>query len=336
MEWPRNGELGGAIQLFLAANASRVRPATLRQYQSICSLFERHQGTWRPVSSIQIGDLIVFLDHCRQVRGNGPSALRSKVKLLQAFFDWLQTTGEIAVSPARGLPLPRRALPRVEPLPVESVQRLLRELEEEARARPRDWLPTRDLVLVMLLYGLGLRLGELRKLRWRDLQYSKGAGYHFVIREEASKGGYSGGVAPLPEELLYWLRRWAVLRETFLPPQVNPHVLISDPAKSSGAGLGSPISESAVQRRLEILAARHGLAESDLGSVHPHRFRHTFAVQHLMDDNDLKTVSLLLRHRNPQTTLTTYSTFTDAQFAVKARRHNPLRGVFNSQTFPSE
>jgi integrase/recombinase XerC len=323
--------LGQAVRLYMIAATPRYRSASLVQMRSCLGLFCSYAGSDTRLDRITFDRLLLFLDHCRLDRANGQSALRDKTRILKSFFAWLEMAGKTKASPARGLQSPRRNAPHVEPLPKEVLTALVQRLSSEAlrAADPRDpdWMPLRDLVMVILLYGLGLRVGEACALEVRDFRHGPGAGDHFVIRSEASKGGYSPGIAPLTPEAARVIRLWFRRRQQFLPVEVNPHVLIADPAKSRSSNRAAPVSPCTIQRRLTTLFARYSLLHRVSGSVHPHRLRHSFAVEHLMNDNDLKTVARLLRHRNPQTTLTTYSSFTDTQIATKARRHSPLRGV---------
>ena len=62
---------------------------------------------------------------------------------------------------------------------------------------------------------------------------------------------------------------------------------------------GSPITADAVRKWLKRAAARYGL---DPGKVHPHAFRHFYAVEFLRRNNNLAFLADVLGHANIETT----------------------------------
>src|SRR5690606_13485316 len=84
-----------------------------------------------------------------------------------SFYQWLLKHGRIAANPASGVRAPRaaRKLPQV--LDVDEAVALV-EVPTDAP------LGLRDRALLELFYSSGLRLSELRLLRWRDLDMEQG------------------------------------------------------------------------------------------------------------------------------------------------------------------
>jgi integrase/recombinase XerC len=144
----------------------------------------------------------------------------------------------------------------------------------------------RERALVELLYGAGLRVGELVGLDVRDLDLVRGD-----VRVRG-KGGKER-VVPLPAATREALRAWLDLRR-------RPGVL-AEPlfVGLRGAGAGSSrIGDRQVRRMLIARARRADVADH----VHPHRLRHSYAT-HLLDMGaDLRDIQELLGHESLSTT----------------------------------
>ena len=65
-----------------------------------------------------------------------------------------------------------------------------------------------------------------------------------------------------------------------------------DPAAPLFTSTGNrPLTASALEKRLSKIGAKAGVAH-----VHPHRFRHTFAIEYLRNGGDVFTLQALLGH----------------------------------------
>jgi integrase/recombinase XerC len=137
-----------------------------------------------------------------------------------------------------------------------------------------------------LLYGGGLRVGELVGLDVRDLDLVRGD-----VRVRG-KGGKER-IVPLPAAAREALRAWLDLRRR---PGVLAEPLFVD---LRGAGVAaSRIGDRQVRRLLIARARRASVADH----VHPHRLRHSYAT-HLLDMGaDLRDIQELLGHESLSTT----------------------------------
>jgi integrase/recombinase XerC len=210
-----------------------------------------------------------------------PSTLGRKLAALRSFFRFLVREGACELDPTAGIPAPRtpRRLPR--PLPVDDCEALVE--REDPRRRPGA---LRDRALVELLYGAGLRVGELASLDVRDVDLRSGE-----VRV-SGKGGKER-VVPLPSAAREAL-------ETYLAPRRGPGILGEPlftslrPRRSGPRRLGT----RDIRRILEARARGAGLADR----VHPHRLRHSYAT-HLLDMGaDLREIQELLGHASLSTT----------------------------------
>jgi integrase/recombinase XerC len=187
----------------------------------------------------------------------------------------------------RGLPTgsARAALPRVtlpNPLPsahsVEPLNQLLDDIA--ARIPAQDARGCRGLAAAELLYGSGLRVGELASLT-RDRVDER----RMLIRVLGK--GSRERVVPMGQRALTALRRfWALAGGEPRP---------GDPLLRGRSG---GVSARTLERDVQSLLARLG----PNAATHPHALRHSFAT-HLLDAGaNLRAVQELLGHQNLRTT----------------------------------
>jgi integrase/recombinase XerC len=222
-----------------------------------------------------------------------PASIGRKLAAIRAFYRWLVREGRSQLDPSAGLSAPKRPprLPR--PLAVDDCQALV---EVEPRRRPtrsagpaaeRSQLERRlrDRALVELLYGGGLRVGELVSLSVRDLDP--------LAREVRVLGkGRKERIVPLPRAAREALAAYLELRRR--PGyQAEPLFAALGPGRRRGR-----LGERSVRRILLARAAAAGIADR----VHPHRLRHSYAT-HLLDMGaDLREIQELLGHASLSTT----------------------------------
>lgn len=211
-----------------------------------------------------------------------PTTLGRKLASLRCFFRYLVREGERAADPSLGIPTPRAPKRLPSPIPVDDCQHLMEGV-------PDDEGPAglRDRAMAELLYGAGLRVGELVALDVRDVDLHRGD-----VRVWG-KGGKER-VVPLPAVAREALRAW-------LDPRCGRGVL-SEPLFTSlrtrKGELPRRLGARDVRRRL----ARRARAASLGGRVHPHRLRHSYAT-HLLDmGTDLRAIQELLGHASLSTT----------------------------------
>jgi integrase/recombinase XerC len=267
-----------------------MSPHTQRAYLADVRQLTLHTGAGIEPARVEadhVRSWLASLNKRRSVatRGRKLASIRSFVR-----------EGVRADDPTAGLPMPKleKRIPR--PLSIDDCAQLV---TAERRASPRPapdggararadlWLALRDRALVELLYGTGIRVGELVALDVRDLELR--------AREVRVMGkGSKERIVPIPERareaLSAWLdvrRHAGVLRE--------PLFISLRPRRE-----GEP-------RRLAAREARRVLAERGRGAdlrehVHPHRLRHSYAT-HLLDMGaDLREIQELLGHATLSTT----------------------------------
>jgi integrase/recombinase XerD len=141
-------------------------------------------------------------------------------------------------------------------------------------------------ILLMTLYATGLRRAELAHLKVSDVDKER-----MVIHAKGGKGGKDRDVMLSPKllgELEGYLRGLRRPPELWLFPGDRWH---------TGK---TPITSKVIWSACREAATRAGLGDE----IHPHTLRHCFATHLLESGADLRTIQLLLGHRDlKETTL---------------------------------
>jgi integrase/recombinase XerC len=204
----------------------------------------------------------------------------------RGFYRWLGREGLVASNPVIDVRAPRAPKPLPKALGVdEAVQ-----LADFQSPLADPWLEARDAALVELLYGCGLRVGELVGL---DVQGGAGArGWVDLAGGEAhvlGKGSKRRSV-PVGRKALEALRHWLAVRGQAKAAAGQPALFIGRH--------GTRLTAQSVWLRLKQRSLQAGLATP----VHPHMLRHSFASHVLQSSGDLRAVQELLGHANIGTT----------------------------------
>jgi integrase/recombinase XerC len=296
-----------AFERHLAAERN-LSEHTRRAYRSDLEQLAAWLGASAP-EAVEPDDLRGFL--ASRHRELHPATIGRRLAAIRAFYRWLLREGRIARDPSAGLVAPKRPprLPR--PLAVDDCQALA-EVEPHppaAAEAPREREGRlRDRALVELLYGAGLRVGELVSLCVRDLD--------LLAREVRVVGkGRKERIVPLPRAAREALAAYLDARRR--PGyQAEPLFVALGPRRRGGR-----LGERAVRRILLARAAAAGVADR----VHPHRLRHSYAT-HLLDMGaDLREIQELLGHASLSTTQRYTAVSAERLFEVYDKAHPRAR-----------
>lgn len=206
-------------------------------------------------------------------------SIARKASTLRRYFRWSERTGVVRADPTLGLSAPRAdgRLPRV--LRQDELNVLL-DAPPVAVADDTPAVRARDDAVLEVLYGSGLRVGELCSLDLPDLDLERGRATVW------GKGGKQR-VVPLGEPAVAALGRWLAEGRALLVTNDSP------PAAVFLNRRGRRLTPRDVRRLLDRRAP---------APTHPHALRHTFAT-HLLDGGaDLRAVQELLGHADLATT----------------------------------
>ena len=220
-------------------------------------------------------DFRAFIAH-RMAEVRRSSTARG-LSVVRGFMRFLERRG-LASSPALAvLRTPR--LPRGVPKPL-SVPDAAEIVEAPAAFAATTWQARRDIAVLTLLYGGGLRISEALGLRRCEAPL----GEQITI---TGKGNKQRLIPVLP----------AVRQAVADYLAACPYSLAADGPLFVGAR-GGPLSPRIVQRQMETLRRALGLPET----ATPHALRHSFATHLLAGGGDLRAIQEFLGHASLSTT----------------------------------
>ena len=220
-------------------------------------------------------------------RGLAPRSIAIALSAWRGLYRWLGRDALVALNPVEGVRAPKGAKPLPKALSVDHAMALAEAPTDHEGGNAV--LAARDQCIVELLYGCGLRVGELTGL---DLQAgAETAGW--VDASDATahvlgKGSKRRSV-PVGSLALKALHDWVEVRAQMARAD-EPALFVSN--------RGTRLTASQVRSRLKARALKAGLPTH----VHPHMLRHSFATHLLQSSGDLRAVQELLGHANITTT----------------------------------
>ncbi|HTZ76999.1 MAG TPA: tyrosine recombinase XerC [Stellaceae bacterium] len=266
------------------ASERRASPHTLAAYGRDLAAFldflVGHQGgvpSLGTLAALTPADFRAYLAARASERLERSSTARA-LSTLRGFFRFLDRRGfasNAALAAVRTPKLPR-SVPK--PLSVEDAALTLQRIGDLAE---EPWLGKRDIAILTLFYGCGLRLSETLGLTRAEAPLEPG------MLTITGKGRKTRLVPVLP-----------VVASAVADYLAHcPHRLAAKGPLFVGAR-GGPLNPRLVQRQMQRLRALLGLPET----ATPHALRHSFATHLLAGGGDLRTIQELLGHASLSTT----------------------------------
>jgi integrase/recombinase XerC len=221
--------------------------------------------------------------------GLGPRSLALQLSAWRGLYRWWGREGLIPANPVDGLRPPRAPRPLPKALPVDQAVALAEHDPSQGSAPGDPRLGVRDHAIVELLYGCGLRVGELIGLDLAGSPQAEGWVDEADATAHVLGKGRKRRSVPVGAAALAALAAWRVQRSS-LAAAGEPALFVSQ--------RGTRLTASQVRSRLKALALAAGLPTH----VHPHMLRHSFASHLLQSSGDLRAVQELLGHANIATT----------------------------------
>lgn len=281
MKWPTptqvqaavtDPSLQEAVEQFLQelADVRLASEHTVAAYRRDLARFVDFSGdrSLSQITRMQVQDWLVS----GHASGLAASTLARRLSALSSFFDaavqasWCKTNVAAGVRPPK---LPKR-LPRT--LPPEQTAALMQSSDRSSELR--------DLALLAVMYGCGLRVSEVVGLNMHDIDL-----HQFELRVFGK--GRKERIVPLPDGAVEYVQDYLAERTTS-----------AEEAAVFLNRFGKRLSVRSVQRMLKDRALENG---ADI-SVTPHRLRHSFATHLLAGGVDLRAIQELLGHASLATT----------------------------------
>ena len=265
-----------SLEKGLAANSRAAYQRDLGDLIDFCG--RKGIKSWQDVAS---ADISRYLNELYDL-GIAPATVNRRLSAFRGFFAFLCREGICQSDPARVVigPRSRRRLPPV--LTITQVEKLLAQPDQNTPAG------IRDLAMLEMMYGCGLRVSELIGLQLDALRM-QGIILRIVGKGENTRLVPVGGCAR--EALAKYLS------------EVRPG-LIRDQKRTRDAiflsiKLGKPLSRMGFWKILRRYVLEAGIGED----VSPHTLRHSFATHLLEGGAGLRDVQELLGHASIETTM---------------------------------
>ncbi|WP_300519696.1 tyrosine recombinase XerC [Aliiroseovarius sp.] len=228
------------------------------------------------LAGVVLRDMRAWMAHERAA-GSSARTLARKLSAVKNFYRWLSDHDDFDATAVLSTRAPKftNKLPR--PLAADAAMRVIETTGVQAR---QDWVGARDMAVVTLMYGCGLRVSEALGLTGADMPLPE------VLRI-TGKGGKVRMVPVLP------VAREAV--EAYV--SLCPHPMEADVALFRGVR-GGALGARQVQKAVEASRLQLGLP----ASATPHAMRHSFATHLLNAGGDLRAIQELLGHASLSTT----------------------------------
>ena len=260
----------------------RRSPHTVRAYVAtahrLIHFLGRYRGEEIPpegLLDLSAADLRAFLAD-RRGEGLGPSSAARELSGVRAFLSYAaEQQGQHAQLPRTRAPKRPRTLPR--PAAPDEVVELA---ENAADAASEVWVGARDLAILLLLYGAGLRVAEALSLTAAVVPI----GQTLRVTGKRSKTRVVPVVPAVREAIENYVRQC-------------PYPLRGDAPLFVGAR-GGPLNPDLVRRAVAAARRRLGLPDT----LTPHALRHSFATHLLARGADLRALQELLGHASLSST----------------------------------
>lgn len=224
-----------------------------------------------------------------------PNSINAKMSAVKCFVRFLITEGYIDNSPILAYKNVKVDRKQVEYFPQEDIQKLIQwfkdKVENPAAYRKVDYLNAkREYIMVLMLITLGLRLEELTEIRMEDL---KGLNSNILAVRGKGYGGEVSRHVKMPDIVVNLLKDYI--------SEVRSNIEIKSAKDEDFLWISAlthkKVGRSGLQKRLKEVES-----ELNIGHVHAHKLRHSYATNALLNGMDVNQISDILGHANTSIT----------------------------------
>lgn len=253
-----------------------------------------------------------FNDHNQEVTNKERGIMR-KISSLKSFYNYFFRIEKLSTNPAALVQLPKLHEKEIIRLDVDEVALLLDEVEQgdnltEKQKAFHNRTRVRDLALLTLLLGTGIRVSECVGLNLEDVDFKNG-GIHIH-----RKGG--------KEVTIYF---GSEVEDALLDYLDERKDITAEPGSEEALFLSLQRKRINV-RSVENLVKKYAKIVTPLKKITPHKLRSTYGTNLYRETGDIYLVADVLGHSDVNTTKKHYAAIEDerrrsARNAVKLREH---------------
>lgn len=242
---------------------------------------------------------------------NGERGKSRKLSALRTMFQYYYKKGELEANPAQLVDIPKMHEKEIVVLETHEVANLLDEVENGINLTTNqkyfhDKSKNRDLALISLFLGTGMRISELIGIDLNDFDFSNNSVR--IIR----KGGDESTLYftdEVADPLLFYREE----RKKIIP--INGH---------ENAFFLSGQKRRITARAVQNLVKKYSKIISPLKNISPHKLRSTYGTSLYQESQDIYLVADALGHKNVETTRKHYARMNDSR-RRDAAKHVHLR-----------
>jgi len=276
---------GALLDLFISAKqVEGCSTRTLSYYDA--TIKAMYAKIKKPIVIITTDDLRSYLSEYQMQNRSSKTTIDNIRRIMSSFFSWLEDEEYVVKSPVRRIHK------------VKSGRSIKNTFSDEELEHIRDVCDnSRDLAMIDLLASTGMRVGELVRLKKRDIDFEE--------RECIVLG--KGDC----ERKVYFDARTKIHLQEYLDHR-------TDHNGSLFVSLNRPFKElniSGVESRLKVLGRK-----AEIDEIHPHKFRRTLATQAIDKGMPIEQVQNLLGHVRIDTTMH-YALVNQSNVKISHRRY---------------
>ena len=281
-----------AVEGYLLFARTRYAKATADHYEQTLQKVTEHFGS-RELDSIGVEDLQRYFNFLRNeykphrfMKPDQQPTLMTDAgvegywKAIRSFYQWAENALQ-SKRPDKAIPQPKYRLPEVQAFSPDEMRKLLNAAEWTMGVKSKNGntyrmhrpMYKRNVALIKLMFDTGLRIGEISRLKIKDVDITNGS---IVVAPFGTGQKTKPRMVYLGKSALHSMWLYLAERED------------NDPTESL---FGTNV------RSLRSLIRSIGV-NAGVDNCHPHRFRHTFAIEFLRKSRDPFTLMRLLGHSN--------------------------------------
>lgn len=255
------------------------------------------------IKAVDIEEYLSYLSYYNAKdmdRLNTENGKKRKLVSLRSFYNYYFKKEMITTNPASLISVPKLHEKAIVRLEIDEVVRLLDEVESannmtKAQQKYHEKTKVRDLALMTLLLGTGIRVSECVGLDLNDVDFENNG---IKIRR---KGGYEV-VVYFGEEVKEALLTYLAERKQIVPEDGHANALFL-----------SMQNKRLNVRSVENLVKKYASTVTKLKKITPHKLRSTYGTSLYRETGDIYLVADVLGHKDVNTTKKHYAAIEDSR-----------------------
>jgi site-specific recombinase XerD len=229
-------------------------------------------------------------------------SVQGYARTIKAFWSWLLNESYITRNSMAGLKLPKTPKKVISTFSQEEIQKMLNSINRTTHSGFRNH------TMILLLLDTGIRLTELVNLQVEEVDFIQSC---FLVRGKGDKER----VVPFGSQVRRSVRRYLMhYRPEPDSPRMNQVFLTDD---------GRQLMPHSIQSMLMRLGKKAKISGK---RCTPHRFRHTFAKEYLLQGGDIFSLQKILGHSSLEV-VKMYVNLISRDVLQQHRRYSPVDNI---------